>query len=137
MVLIPPPHYPSMPRYTIKSPVDPPQLEIQKALFKVPGMQCSTCAASIEKVVKRLEGIEDATVDVIHCKDQVAYHPSLVNVSGAPAGRIVMELYTDVLPKTAENFHALCTSEKGTGYSRKPLHFKGSSFHRVFLGFIC
>merc|ERR1712124_33191 len=49
----------------------------------------------------------------------------------------IMELRADVVPKTAENFRALCTGEKGTGRSGKPLHFKGSSFHRVINQFMC
>jgi len=60
-----------------------------------------------------------------------------MKVGDRQAGRIVMELYTDTTPKTAENFRALCTGEKGTGRSGKPLHFKGSKFHRVIPGFMC
>ena len=51
-------------------------------------------------------------------------------------GRIVMVLRPDIVPKTAENFRALATGEKGTGKSGKPLHFKGSKFHRVIPQFM-
>ena len=54
---------------------------------------------------------------------------------GSNCGRITMDLHAST-PVTSENFRALCTGEKGMGGSGKPLHFKGSKFHRVIPGFM-
>ncbi|CAI5535909.1 unnamed protein product [Closterium sp. Naga37s-1] len=77
---------------------------------------------------------------VIHQLVSIMPNPKVffdITVGGVPTGRIEMELFADVTPKTAENFRCLCTGEKGTGRSGKPLHFKGSSFHRVIPQFMC
>jgi len=59
-----------------------------------------------------------------------------ISIGNERAGRIVIELHNDVVPKTAENFRALCTGEKGKGKKGKPLHYKGSKFHRIIPDFM-
>merc|ERR1719378_637766 len=48
-----------------------------------------------------------------------------------------MQLRSDIVPKTCENFRKLCTGEHGRGRSGKALHYQGSTFHRVIPGFMC
>lgn len=56
----------------------------------------------------------------------------------AVLGKIIFELFGDIVPKTTENFRCLCTGERGkTKLSRKLLHFKGTPFHRIIPGFMC
>ncbi|AXA50689.1 peptidyl-prolyl isomerase H (cyclophilin H) [Malassezia restricta] len=58
-----------------------------------------------------------------------------VNVGDTPVGRIKFELYSDIVPKTAENFRQLCTGEHRVNH--QPMGYKGALFHRIIKDFMC
>ncbi len=59
-----------------------------------------------------------------------------ITISGVPVGRIVVELFANRVPKTAENFRSLCVGDKGNATTGEKLHYKGSCIHRVIKGFM-
>jgi peptidylprolyl isomerase len=72
-----------------------------------------------------------------HDKHDAAVCPKVfmdIEIGGEDAGRIEFELFADTVPRTAENFRALCTGEKSKPDA--PLTYKGSAFHRVIKGFM-
>ncbi|XP_041993738.1 peptidyl-prolyl cis-trans isomerase CYP21-2-like isoform X2 [Salvia splendens] len=84
-------------------------------------------------VDQKLVGEVESSADVDQVTHKVYFD---IEISGNHIGRVVMGLYGKTVPRTAENFRALCTGEKGTGASGKPLHFKGSKFHRIIPSFM-
>ncbi|KAI3775828.1 hypothetical protein L1987_45582 [Smallanthus sonchifolius] len=61
-----------------------------------------------------------------------------ISINGRPAAeRIEIELFANVMSKTAENFRSLCTGERGIGsITGRPLHYKGTVFHLIRKGFL-
>lgn len=58
------------------------------------------------------------------------------SVESQPVGRVIFELYDDVVPKTVENFRALCTGSVGVNAAGTPLYYKGTPLHRIIGGFM-
>ncbi|KAM7275272.1 hypothetical protein ACFE04_017138 [Oxalis oulophora] len=91
---------------------------------------CLSKAASVNVKPKRLSNRVNAVATDVDLQAEVTTKVYFdVEIGGEPIGRIVIGLFGDIVPKTVENFRALCTGEKGYGY-------KGCSFHRIIKDFM-
>merc|ERR1712032_1162381 len=59
-----------------------------------------------------------------------------VQIDGQNAGKITIGLFGNTVPKTVENFAALCTGDRGNGLAGKPLSYKDTPLHRIIPGFM-
>lgn len=91
--------------------------------------------ANVEKTETALEpALEPAppTETATASSDEPKRNPQVyfdIRIGSSDAGRVVILLRADIVPKTAENFRSLCTHEQGFGY-------KGSTFHRIIPDFV-
>ncbi|XP_066841068.1 E3 SUMO-protein ligase RanBP2-like isoform X2 [Anser cygnoides] len=80
------------------------------------------CQQSLSKLKKGLPaGLSKDTNPIVYFE---------VSADDKPLGRVTMELFSNIVPQTAENFRALCTGERGFG-------FKNTKFHRIVSDFVC
>ena len=85
--------------------------------------------------LRELGGSERARLPELFSSDHAWSARGRIELSPAPAERVVIELFAAAAPTCAANFRALCTGEKGKAKgSGLPLHFKGSVIHRVVAG---
>ncbi|GAB1863458.1 40 kDa peptidyl-prolyl cis-trans isomerase [Camponotus japonicus] len=74
-------------------------------------------------------------IDLLTDKDNPVVFLDIA-VGPEKVGRVIIELFKNVVPQTAENFRALCTGEKGAGVKAARLHYKGSTFHKIISQFM-
>lgn len=115
----------------------PVKVELQKARKQIQDAKAKAKAA-YGNVFSRVSMYDDKPLPIVpglaHNNPKVFFD---ITIGGQAKGRIVMTLYADVTPKTAENFRQLCTGESERRASTgQKLHYKGSLFHRVISDFM-
>lgn len=86
-------------------------------------MGCTTSSETAQATPPTVDLVPPPSDDLPKCYFDMT-------IGGKPAGRIIVQIRSDIVPKTAENFRQLCTGEPGFG-------FKGSTFHRIIPNFMC
>ena len=130
--------------YLLKSQYTPPdatitcacaELEPRGSGLQAPGSgACLTALPSLPRPVTRSPRSPRHPVPAVRRRAARVFLE--LSIGGEAAGRIECGLYGKQVPRTAENFRALCTGEKGFCSSGQPLHLLGSGFHRVIPNFM-
>merc|ERR1712032_417696 len=91
---------------------------------------------AINSLIKSTILLSLISLSIISCQEITHKVFFDISIGGAKAERVTFGLFGKAVPKTAENFRALCTGENGKGKSGKNLHYKGSGFHRIIPSFM-
>jgi len=109
----------------------------QIGMFGVAGLAAFGCTQLMSQSINSKE--DDDLEDDVAVKPQAEITQRVyfdIDIDGIAAGRIVMGLYGDVVPRTANNFATLCAGDTKDPKSGKALAFAGSPFHRIIPNFM-
>lgn len=109
----------------------------QLAMFGVAGLAAYGCTSLISQNINKKDDVDidddEAVVPPAEITQRVYFD---IDINGIAAGRVVMGLFGNVVPKTVENFATLCSGNTRDPRSGIRLAFEGSSFHRIIPNFM-